>query len=109
MSLSILTDLNHRLSGGFGLEYSYIPVFKEGTWNIALSYWSLSADSPEELGPWVEVHRALIVEAVDWKLAKKLVEALQNAESAKSAFQRHLSPDDRIRKLLLESQCELCS
>ena len=109
MICSLLLDVYYRMMGAVGLGVSYQPVPEGSRWHLQLGAWTVGdEDTPADLKPLVDVHRGLVVEALERNSFRILAEAGRAARETAIAFQQALNPDARLRKLLFRSTCELC-
>jgi hypothetical protein len=62
----------------------------------------------ERLKPIIEVHRALKERVLSWKSIRTFQQRNADLRGKVEEFQKDLSSDAQLRKLLLESRCESC-
>jgi len=115
MANSLLVDAHYRVAGlSGGSEFSYGPKRVQNDadvrWHLQLGAWGVGyAEDPAMLKPLAMVHSQLAT-AMPFKAElKALGEADGTARRAIGEFQQSLSPDARLRRLVLEGHCDLCS
>ena len=111
---SLLVGAYSRLTtGSMGLRFSYEPQSlrtEEGTrWFLQLGNWGVgSVEDPESLKPMAVVHKKLVAALPLRAELKALREVDLTARRAMEGFRLALSPDARLRKLVLGGSCDLC-
>jgi hypothetical protein len=117
MAFSLIMDAQHRLASHEGYKFSYKPVRTspfgiEGlppAWHLELGFWRIGdVDNPEALTRVAQVHKLLIEAISRWASYDWVKKTSGKAQEAIQEFQRTLSPDARLRKLLFSSRCSEC-
>ncbi len=114
MAESLLMDAYYRVTTpSGGLEFSYEPEKTQekdqARWHLQLGAWSVGhAEEPAALQPLALVHKELVAVLPLRAELKTLGEASRTARQAIEELRRSLSPDARLRKLVLDGHCDLC-
>jgi len=114
MANSLLVDAYYRVAGlSGGSEFSYDPKRVQDDvgvrWHLQLGPWGVGyAEDPAMLKPLALVHSQLAAVVHFRAELKALGEARRTARRAIGEFQQLLSPDARLRKLVVEGHCDLC-
>jgi hypothetical protein len=93
------------------LEFSYELDSSEQSGRV---YWYLKLgafnvgheEDPETLKPIIELHRELKEKVLSWKSIRTFQQRNADVRGKVEEFQKYLSSDAQLRKLLLESRCE---
>jgi hypothetical protein len=100
-----------------GHKFSYKPVRTspfgiEGlppAWHLELGFWRVGdVDNPEALTRVALVHKLLIETISRWATYDGAKKTSARAQEAIQEFQRSLSPNARLRRLLISSRCSEC-
>jgi len=114
MAESLLVDAYYRVTTpSGGLEFSYEPQKTQEKnrvrWHLQLGAWAVGhAEDPAALQPLAGVHKALVAVLPLRVELKALGETTQLAQKTIEEWRRALSPDARLRKLVVNGHCELC-
>ncbi len=114
MANSLLVDAYYRVVGlSGGSEFSYDPKRAQDNagvrWHLQLGAWGVGyAEDPAMLKPLALVHSQLAAAMPFRAELRALGEAGRAARRAIGEFQQLLSPDARLRKLVLNGHCDLC-
>ena len=94
------------------IEFDYTPQRApggEGWYYLQLAYVGIGHEhNPEHLGGIAAAHRRLTAELPSTPEITKANEAYRAASAAMNQFRTALSPDARLRKLLVDGRCDLC-
>ncbi|MBE9502102.1 MAG: tyrosine-type recombinase/integrase [Chloroflexi bacterium] len=114
MAESLLVDAYYRVTTpSGGLEFSYEPQKtterNQVRWYLQLGAWMVGPVADQAmLEPLARVHKELVARLPLKAELKILGETSRMAHKSIEEFRRSLSPDARLRKLVLSGQCELC-
>lgn len=113
MAESLLLDAYYKLTTPYGLEFSYKPQKvqerDEIVWYLQLGAWQIGREpDPNALCPLAIAHQNFTTVVHAKPELKALVKARHNAHDAIKQFQKSLTPDSLLRKLVLSGRCQLC-
>ena len=113
MVVSLLLHAYYRLAGSAGLSFSYEPQQSlEGDkvwWHLQLGHWGVGhVEDPVALQPLALTHQELAAVLSATTELKAMSDAHRSLCQAIERFRQALSPDARLRKLVLHGQCDLC-
>ncbi len=113
MAESLLVDGYHKIRGSSGLGFSYSPreYIENGITFYCLqlgNWWIGRTKNPDELGPVASLHKKLAAGSISNPEMKKLSSAAHAFYKSSSSFVDCLSPDARLRNLILSGRCGLC-
>ncbi len=114
MAESLLTDAYYRVTTcSGGLEFTYEPQRTQDKnqvwWYLQLGSWAIGhVEEPVALEPLARVHKELVTVLPSKAELKTLGETTQLAQKTIEEWRRALSPDARLRKLVVNGHCELC-
>lgn len=114
MALSVLWDVHQRRVLRNRPHYLYEAVSLapdgRGPWRLPLATWCVGeAQAPEELVALREAHVDLLKHAADDARLRRMAEAFLSLDAAIQGFRGCLLPAARLRKLIVEGRCELCT
>ena len=117
MAFSLIMDARHRLAGQGGLRFSYIPVRSSPpgieilplAWHLQLGCWRVGdVDTAGSLTRVANVHKQMIEGIPRWATYELVKTTSNKAQQGIKEFQRSLSPDARLRRLIVSSRCAEC-
>ena len=114
MANSLLVDAYYRVVGlSGGSEFSYDPKRAQDNagvrCHLQLGPWGVGyAEDPAMLKPLALVHSQLAAVMPFRAELRALGEAGRTARRAIGEFQQLLSPDARLRRLVLNGRCDIC-
>ncbi|MDO8472320.1 MAG: hypothetical protein Q7T05_00715 [Dehalococcoidia bacterium] len=113
MADSLFVNACYRAEGTSDIAFSYEPHKTQQDdkvwWHLQLGRWGVGhTEDPAALRPLASVHKELTTALPATGEFKELIEVAQAARQAIQQFQRVLSPDALLRKLVLHGRCDLC-
>ena len=111
LTMILLIDGFYKSTGSPGMNFDYTPdrtVDGKG-WGLQLGSWRVgNKEAPEALKPIAAAHSSLGKKIYQWDSAKELAKTYRVLEEAMGNFQHSLSPDDLLRKFIIDGHCDLC-
>ena len=110
---SVMLDAYYGERGMLGIEFTYLvkTVTEAGAMRMELKFgaWSVRSDTQEQAEQMRELHRVVRGRIEGTSEVQILAECMRELEANREAFKLGLVPDDRIRKMLVDNRCELCT